>query len=95
MLTCRLGGGRLDDFVAFIRERVCAYVCESVCVQERERERERERDEEGKEGREGEIMHQYIMYNMLTCGLGGGLFCCLHKRECMCLCVRESKRVSE
>ena len=22
MLTCRLGGGHLDDFVAFIRERV-------------------------------------------------------------------------
>ena len=42
MLTCRLGGGHLDDFVAFIRERVCAYVCESVCVRERERERERE-----------------------------------------------------
>ena len=44
-----------------------------------------------KRERKGEIMHQYIMYNMLTCGLGGGLFCCLHKRECMCLCVRESK----
>ena len=26
MLTCRLGGGRLNDFVAFIRERVCACV---------------------------------------------------------------------
>ena len=48
MLTCRLGGGRLDDFVAFIRERVCAYVCESVCVREREilrgKGRERGRD---------------------------------------------------
>ena len=51
----------------------------------------RERDEEGKEGREGEIMHQYIMYNMLTCGLGGGLFCCLHKRECVSVCEREQE----
>ena len=67
---------------------MCARVCAS---KERERERERERDEEGEEGREGEIMHQYIIYIMHTCGLGGGLFCCLHKRECMCLCVRESK----
>ena len=58
-----------------------------MCV--RPREREREIYEEGEEGREGEIMHQYIMYNMLTCGLGGGLFCCLHKS--LCLCVRESK----
>ena len=49
------------------------------------------RPREMKRERKGEIMHQYIMYNMLTCGLGGGLFCCLHKRECMCLCVRESK----
>ena len=66
-------------------------LCVRVCMRVRERERERERYEEGKEGREGEIMHQYIMYNMLTCGLGGGLFCCIHKRECMCLCLRESK----
>ena len=52
MLTCRLGGNRLDDFVAFIRERVCAYVCESVCVRERERERERDMKRERKGERE-------------------------------------------
>ena len=45
MLTCRLGGGHLDDFVAFIRERVCAYVCE--CVHQRERERDMKRERKG------------------------------------------------
>ena len=36
MLTCRLGGSRLDDFVAFIRERYVP-MCVRVCASERER----------------------------------------------------------
>ena len=79
MLTCRLGGGRLNDFVAFIRERVCAYVCESVCV--RERERERERDEEG---RKGEIMHQLIMCLLVDWEVD---YFVAFIRENVCVCV--------